>query len=199
MLGRKMKNDSLMVQRFGEVWRTLKKESVRGSVIIAAAEIEDQLEELLKNRLLLCCEDSDQLFDGSNAPIGTMSSKIELAFRTGCINVKLRKSLHILRKLRNDFAHLSQEIGFDTQSVKDRTTNLLKLNSDFVELIWKDARPEIFALVGVTEPPECNDLFTDMLNNAGYRHTFEILASAVAGSLAEKCTEIERLEAQNHA
>ncbi|WGL16198.1 hypothetical protein PVT68_15670 [Microbulbifer bruguierae] len=186
--------DSVMIQKFSEVWRALKNESVRGSVIIAAAEIEDQLEELLKNRFLLCCESSDSLFDGGNAPVGTMSSKIELAYRTGCIGPQLRKSLHILRKLRNDFAHLSQEISFDTQSVKDRTRNLLKLNSDFVELIWTGTRDDIFSVAGITEPPKCEDYFSDMLKNAGYRHTFEIWASAVAGSLAEKCSEIERLE-----
>ena len=194
-----MTQDSLMVEKFAEVWRALKKESVRGSVIIAAAEIEDQLEELLKNRFLLCCEESDLLFDGGNAPIGTMSSKIELAYRTGCISAKLRKSLHILRKLRNDFAHLSHEINFDTQSVKDRTRNLLKLNSEFVELIWRESRDEIFSSVGITEPPKCEDYFKDMLQNSGYRHTFEIWASAVAGALAEKCSEIVRLEVNGGA
>nr|WP_320115520.1 hypothetical protein [uncultured Desulfuromonas sp.] len=194
-----MTQNSFIDKNFLEVWRALKKESVRGSVIIAAAEIEGQLEELLKNRFLLCCEDSDLLFDGGNAPIGTMSSKIELAYRTGCIGAKLRKSLHILRKLRNDFAHLSNEISFDTQSVKDRTRNLLKLNSEFVELIWRESRDEIFSAVGITESPKCKDYFTDMLQNAGYRHTFEIWASAVAWSLAERCSEIVRLEANDDA
>ena len=188
-----------MVQKFAEILRTLKKESIRGSVIIAAALIEDQLQELLENRLLLCHEENDPLFSGANAPIGNMSSKIELAYRTGCITGKTRKSLHILRKLRNDFAHLSHEISFETQSVKDRTRNLLKLNSEFVEFMWKGVRTEMFELAGVNDPPPCKDFFTDMLQNAGYRHTFEIWASAVAASLAEKSTEIECLGVNSEA
>lgn len=43
-------------------------------------------------------------------------------------------------------------------------------------------------------PPECKEFFTDMLQNAGYRHTFEIWASAVAGGLAEKRNETKRLD-----
>ncbi|WIO74751.1 hypothetical protein QP938_02270 [Porticoccaceae bacterium LTM1] len=188
-----METESTLSIRFEKVWKALKKESVRGSVVMASAVIEDILEELLKNRLELCCEEHDPLFDGANAPIGNMSSKIELSFRTGCIGPKLRKSFHILRKLRNDFAHLSHDIDFETQSVKDRTRNLLKLNSEFVELIWKEARSELFEIAGINAPEECQDFFSDMLKNAGYRNTFEIWVSAVAGSLAEKCNEIQRL------
>lgn len=189
-----MDNEPLMTKKFQEVWQILKKESVRGSVIIASAIIEDLLEELLKKRLLLCDEDNDLLFSGANAPIGNMASKIELSYRIGCISPKLRKSLHILRKLRNDFAHLSHEIDFDTPSVKDRTRNLLELNSDFVKLIWKGLRPEMLSHFGIEESQECQDFFTDMLVNAGFRNTFEIWASAVAGGLAEKNVEIIRLK-----
>lgn len=143
-----MIGDSLMVIRFEEVWKSLKNESVRGGVIIAAAVIEEQPEELLKNRLVLCCEERDALFEGVNAPIGTMSSKIELSYRTGCFNSKLRKSLHILRKLRNEFAHLSHDISFETQSVKDRTRNLLKLNREFVEFYWRIFDHKTMLLLG---------------------------------------------------
>ena len=81
LLGKKMTKDPLMVQRFSEVWKILKKESTRGSVIVASAVIEDELQGLLKGRLVLCSEDNDLLFEGANSPVGTFSSKIELAYR----------------------------------------------------------------------------------------------------------------------
>jgi len=189
-----MVSDPIMVQRFAEVWRSLKKESDRGSVIVAAAVVEDQLEELLQNRLVQNSDQNDPLFDGANSAIGTFSAKIELAYRTGAISQRVRQSAHILRRLRNDFAHLANEISFDTNSVKDRTRNLLTLNKEFVEFLWTEARDEIFAGVGISSPPECTDFFTDMLQSAGYRHTFQLWASALAGSLAEKSMEIRRLE-----
>ena len=189
-----MEESNLLVKKFAEVWELLKKESVRGTVIVACAFIEDQLEELVKSRLIVCEKKKDYLFDGTNAPIGSMSAKIDLAFRTGCIGAKIRESLHILRKLRNDFAHLSSNISFETQSVKDRTERLLILNREFVELVWGDLRSNMYSALGIDNPPACSDLFTDMLKSAGYRNTFEIWASAMAGVLAEKRTEMNRLE-----
>lgn len=189
-----MTSDPIMVQRFAEVWRSLKKESDRGSVIVAAAVIEDQLEELLKNRLVTNSDQNAPLFDGANSAISTFSAKIELAYRTGAISQKVRQSTHILRRLRNDFAHIANEISFDTSSVKDRTRNLLNLNKEFVGFMWSEAREEIFKGIGIDNPPECTDFFTDMIQSAGYRHTFQLWASALAGLLAERSAEIPRLE-----
>lgn len=189
-----MEESNLLVRKFAEVWELLKKESVRGSVIVACAFIEDQLEELVKSRLIVCEKKKDYLFDGTNAPIGSMSAKIDLAFRTGCIGANNRESLHILRKLRNDFAHLSINISFETQSVKDRTERLLILNREFVEIVWDDLRSDMYSALGIDNPPAYSDLFTDMLKSAGLRNTFEIWASAMTGVLAEKSTEMNRLE-----
>lgn len=190
-----MTRDPIMVERFVEVWRSLKKESDRGSVIVAAAVLEDQLEELLKNRLVQNSDQSDPLFDGANSAIGTFSAKIELAYRIGAISQKVRQSVNILRRLRNDFAHFADEINFESNSVKDRTRNLLTLNRELVELIWSGVREDIYKEIGINEPPECTDYFTDMIQNAGYRHTFQLWASILVGVLAEKAMEIQRLEA----
>ncbi|MBU1330984.1 MAG: MltR family transcriptional regulator [Gammaproteobacteria bacterium] len=187
----------LLTETFDVVWGVLKKESVRGSVIVACAILEDKLESVLKNRLTDCNEKSDYLFSGGNAPLGTMSAKIDLAYRTGCISEKVRSGLHIVRKLRNDFAHLSQEIDFDTETVKSRTENLLELNRAFVELIWGGVRKEIFSIAGIKNPPEYTDLLKDMIKYAGYRHMFEIWASALAGSLSELATEVQKLPEKN--
>jgi hypothetical protein len=119
-----MEESNLLVRKFAEGWELLKKESVRGSVIVACAFIEDQLEELVKSRLIVCEKKKDYLFDGTNAPIGSMSAKIDLAFRTGCIGANNRESLHILRKLRNDFAHLSRRLSDNSRLQKNRPSRI---------------------------------------------------------------------------
>jgi hypothetical protein len=188
-------DQDIMINKFREVWTLLKSESIRGSVIVAAAIHDDMLRQILSKRFIPCESKSDYLFDGANAPIGNMAARIDIAYRTACISTKMRDSLHIVRKLRNEFAHLSKPINFEDQSVQDRSEYLFKLNRPFVELIWPCIRPEVYKFAGVTNPPVMDgDVLADMLIHAGYRHIFEILASAVAGSLAEKCDEIETLK-----
>jgi len=127
-----------------------------------------------------------------------MASRIELAYRVACISSKLRDSLHIVRKLRNDFAHLSRPISFDDQSVRDRTVNLFELNRPFIEFLWPGVRVDLFQSIGTDSPPTVNaDILVDMLKYAGYRHTFEIWASAVAGVLAELCEEVKPIDEYN--
>lgn len=185
----------ILSRKFEEVWRSLKNESLRGSVIIAAAVVDEALEELLKARLLPSLEGEDKLFKGANAPINNMASRVELAYRVGCISEKIYKSLHILRKLRNDFAHISLAIDFNTDSVRDRTRALLELNRPLIEFFWPKIRPELFEMAGIkNEPKMSGDILSDMLAHAGYRHTFEIWASSVAGVLAEEVVNAIRIE-----
>lgn len=189
-------NHDILAEKFDEVWRLLKSESVRGSVIVAAAIHDDILKQILSAHLVPCNDKADYLFDGPNAPIGTMAARIDLAYRTARISSQLRQSLHIVRKLRNDFAHLSSPIDFDDTSVRDRTKHLLDLNRSFIELIWLKFRPVIFEAAGVIGSPDIykDDVVTDMLEYSGYRQTFEIWASAVAGGLAEIYAETESLK-----
>ena len=188
-------NENTFKSKVKEIWALLKNESIRGSVIIAAAVHDDILKQLLSNRFISCNNKSDYLFDGAHAPINNMAARVDIAYRTACISKKMQESLHIIRKLRNDFAHLSEPIDFEYASVKDRTEYLFKLNSSFVELVWTDLRPEVYKHAGVTNPPAMSSgILDDMIKHAGYRHIFEILASAIAGSLADVCEEIETLK-----
>lgn len=187
--------DDPFVKKFAEIWTLLRSESVRGSVIVASAISDDILKQILSARLLKCDEKTDNLLDGANAPIGNMATRIDLCHRTACISSNTRNSLHLLRKLRNDFAHLSKPINFDDQSVRDRTKRLLELNRQPVEVIWPDARSELFRGAGISDPPQMEeDTLDDMLKHAGYRHTFEIWASTVAAGLWKKCEEIEAIK-----
>ena len=189
-----MRRDTLTTQ-FSLVWELLKSESIRGSVIVAAAIHDDVLKQILLKRLVSQHSNSDPLFDGPNAPIGNMSARIELAYRVACISSNLRESLHVERKLRNEFAHLSKPISFDNQSVRDRTEHLFHLNRPFIEFLWPGVREDFFQFVGAKNPPPINsDILLDMLGYAGHRPIFEIWASAVAGVLAEICEEASEVK-----
>src|SRR3989304_4581866 len=81
------------------------KESDRASVILTAALLENSLEEMVKAMLVPSASAEDPLFDGATAPLGDFSSKIEIALRLGLISDQFARDLHIIRKIRNAFAH----------------------------------------------------------------------------------------------
>lgn len=102
------------------------KESDRAAVILTAAMLDEALRELVESFLIPCPASDDPLFDGANAPIGTFSSRIECAYRFGLITVTFAKSLHIIRKIRNTFAHDVAGCKFTSHAVSNRVSALKK-------------------------------------------------------------------------
>lgn len=102
-------------------------ESDRGSVLMAAAFIEDKLSCLLKSYFIDNERVCNQLLNGNGA-LATFSSKIDLTFLLGLIPENIFNDLHILRKIRNDFAHTASQISFETPSIQDRTKALSTLS-----------------------------------------------------------------------
>jgi hypothetical protein len=60
---------------------------------------------LLRTFLIPCNTSEDPLFDGANAPLSTFNARIEMAYRLGVIDATFSRNLHLVRKIRNDFAH----------------------------------------------------------------------------------------------
>lgn len=104
------------------------KESDRAAVILVASVAEELLQTLLRAHLVPAPSSSDELFDGPNAPLGTFSSRIEMCFRLGLISSKFTRDLHLIRKIRNDFAHNIHGCSFDDARVKSRVLELSKSN-----------------------------------------------------------------------
>jgi DNA-binding MltR family transcriptional regulator len=109
---------------------TLMKESDRGCAIFGAALLHDDLERLLK---AFCRQDAftvknviAPMFRGYS-PLATFSARIDLAFALCLISRQTYATLHIVRKLRNDFAHESGQIDFQDARCRDR---LLALTND---------------------------------------------------------------------
>ena len=114
--------------KFEKLTDDLKNESDRAVVIIISAHLDTQLEEILRLALVPSSTSSDNIFDGANAPLHNFSNKIDFCYRLGLISEFLAKSLHLMRKIRNEFAHNISGCSFTESSVQSRVQELYKLH-----------------------------------------------------------------------
>lgn len=185
------------IAKFPAFYDMLVHESERGSAIVSAAIMDDALGQLLKARLVPSTEKHDELFKGPYAPLDNFSAKIDFAYRVGLIGVKQRSSMHLIRKLRNDFAHSSMQVDFKSQSVHNRIQELFKLNKDLMDMIGRlfkdDSNKQIVEIIGEYEPKNGVDYLSKLL---GWRSTFELLCALVAASLHMAIERVEPLIAR---
>ena len=90
-------------------------ESDRGAVLMSAAYLDDQLKELLEERLVEDKKISRRAFD-FNGPLGTFSSRIDFAYLLGVIPKNARNDLHIIRAIRNQFAHHAAPLSYEDEN-----------------------------------------------------------------------------------
>ncbi|MFW6030422.1 MAG: MltR family transcriptional regulator [Halanaerobiales bacterium] len=105
----------------------LLKESDRGSVLMAASYLEDLLEKLLQKFFVNENSLTNTLFNGYGV-LSSFSSKIDLSYLLGLISNNAQKKLHLIRKIRNEFAHSSDFIGFSEASISNRCYELKGVN-----------------------------------------------------------------------
>lgn len=173
-----------MADAFLRVSDELRGESERGAIILAFAWIDEELTRALKKFCLPSphvSEKGDELF-GVGRPIGDTATKIDLAFRLGLIRGQTHKSLHILRKLRNDFAHMSSRLTFETDSVRDRVRILFELQQDMTDAILASTRenPNIATLFHAHEGKPSPQVLLAVL---GTKTLFHILAATIVSGL----------------
>jgi DNA-binding MltR family transcriptional regulator len=106
-----------------EATSTFVKQTDRGAALVAGAWVDDALRELIKTRFRPDCQPGDELL-GTDRPLGSFSARIKAAYCFGWIDGEARSDLEILRGIRNNFAHVREQVRFTEQSVKDRCTNL---------------------------------------------------------------------------
>jgi hypothetical protein len=106
--------------------REFRKETDRACVILAAAMLEQTLETLLRAYLVPVGGADDSLFGGPNAPLASFSSKIDMSHRIGLISVKMCRDLHLIRRIRNDFAHNVTGCSFESSSVRNRICEITR-------------------------------------------------------------------------
>jgi DNA-binding MltR family transcriptional regulator len=117
------KTDPSAADLFHEQFRS---ESDRACAILAAAALDESLRRLLQKYLVPAPGRTDALLDGANAPLSSFSAKIDAAFRLGLVSEQFARDLHLIRKIRNDFAHDLEKSTFSDAAVADRVKELVK-------------------------------------------------------------------------
>jgi DNA-binding MltR family transcriptional regulator len=105
----------------------LSPESDRGCALIAAAFLDDRLAELLK----LYFADEPTVADdvlGQSNPLGTFSSRIDVAYLLGLLSKGEHRALHLIRKIRNAFGHVAEPISFGSPEIASRCKHLEPLS-----------------------------------------------------------------------
>jgi hypothetical protein len=115
----------------------MKEDNDRAVVIVGAANVDYLLRRLIEQSLLPRLNKEDELLDGDSS-LSTFSSKIHLCYRLGLIDKEFSQLLHILRKLRNDFAHKIKGCDLNSPPHSDRVNELAKHLKD--SLLLKELR-----------------------------------------------------------
>ena len=107
------------------------KESDRACVILGAALLDSAIETVLKARLVPSPSASDSLFESPSAPLSSFSARIDFAHRIGLISARFARDLHLIRRIRNDFAHNVAGCSFGDSSVMGRVLELSRSHGLF--------------------------------------------------------------------
>lgn len=173
----------------------LSDESERGTAIVAAALMDDALQNLLQAKLVPSCERNDELFSGAYAPLSNFSAKIDFAYRVGLIGLEMRGSLHLIRKIRNEFAHSSTDITFEYRPVYSRIRELFKLNQNLLDATWevvkKEDHPQINQLLRGFESKQSVDYLVKIMSWSG---AFRFVSSIISSQLQALHKVVEPLK-----
>ena len=141
------------IKAFDEFVNQFKEENDRAAVILGASKIDYLLYQIINHFLIANCSKNDELLDG-DSPLSTFSSRINMVFRLGIIDGQFSKALHLIRKIRNDFAHELNSSKLDTIPHRDR---IRELKAMFIE---SDLFNEIKQSYFIEKPNVISDFFT---------------------------------------
>lgn len=137
--------------------KSLDKESDRGVALTCAAFIDDRLKVLLQKSFVDAPKVVENLLDGVG-PLATFSSKIDTVFLLGMMTEDDHRGIHLIRKIRNEFAHYHMPQSFNDSDLSaqcrelgkslpllpferaSRSTRRLFIRSSFAAIAALDAR-----------------------------------------------------------
>ncbi|NWC01576.1 hypothetical protein [Pseudomonas sp. G1002] len=167
-----------MADAFTAIVQSLKGESDRGTIVLAAAWLDDSLTKILRVYFNTSPSEKNSIFSPGQA-IGDFGTKIKIAAKLNLINSHIEDSLSICRKLRNEFAHLASELSFQTPSVKSKIENLFQLNHSII-----DAMGETFdELMNAADEAGKASIKT-MRDQLGAKELFRFLCGSLSSGLA---------------
>jgi DNA-binding MltR family transcriptional regulator len=128
------------------------RETDRSAAILIAGMIDYWLRHLLQARFVEDAEVVDNLLENER-PLGTLGSRIAVAYCLGLITESERKDLIVIKNIRNKFAHQLHGITFSSKVIGDECDKLkgvpLSLHADIPEEMFpKSSNREKFYSVG---------------------------------------------------
>jgi DNA-binding MltR family transcriptional regulator len=117
------KKDAPDLDSFLGMLSQLAGESDRGVALIMTAWLDDALDGYLRTRVIQEKKLIEDLF-AQDRPLSTFSARINVAYAFAHISSDLYHDLHVIREIRNRFAHERTQFTFETQEIADRCKNL---------------------------------------------------------------------------
>src|SRR5947209_5784704 len=112
---------STFEERFDE-WQefmaALQGQSELGQVLIVATYLDEQLLRMLQ-WFMVDGRFTKDMASGPASPIGSFSTKIQMAYALGLIDDEEERSIQAIRKVRNEFAH-NISTNFKEATVRDK-------------------------------------------------------------------------------
>lgn len=99
-------------------------ESDRACIIVASANMESRLQTMLTTFLSLNKASAKELFS-FNGPLGTLSSRLKLAYALRLIDKAFFSHLETFRKIRNDVVHHGASVSLTEPSINARVQSIL--------------------------------------------------------------------------
>tara|TARA_B100000929_G_C15469075_1_gene407231 strand:- start:351 stop:857 length:507 start_codon:yes stop_codon:yes gene_type:complete len=111
------------VEYFSQFLGEFQGETDRGAALVGAALVDERLHRLLESHFV-ACKESKELLKGGNAPIGSLSARIKMAYCLGLITELEFKECELIRRVRNEFAHQVHGLTFADNKINDLCKNL---------------------------------------------------------------------------
>ena len=108
---------------FEEFVAEFRDESDRAAVILGVAKLDAVMYIVLQRVLQPTAGRDDELLD-NEGPLSTFSARIAMLHRLGVITPAFARSLHLIRRIRNAFAHEVSGCRLDTGAHRDRVREL---------------------------------------------------------------------------
>lgn len=114
------------LQNFHDFFEFYSNEPDSVTAILVPAKLDALLRICIERRLLPAKKPKDDTLLRSDGALGTFSSRIEIAYRLGIVDSDYKVALHLLRKMRNEFAHGFETQDFASQHHKSRILELVR-------------------------------------------------------------------------
>ena len=86
----------------------------RAAAVLGGAFVEDALEYAIQRRFLSLSKAESEFIFEYPGPLSSFDAKIRAGFGIGLYGTIVRNDLHVIRRVRNAFAHAKKPISFDT-------------------------------------------------------------------------------------